>query len=153
MTINLLDPRLPDRFWNKVQPCPMSGCWIWTGYTDRRGYGTYTCEGKTRFAHRVAFAVLRVDPPRGLELDHLCRVTSCCNPEHLEAVTHLVNVARSRLRAANTLRHKDRTHCLYGHRYTEHGGRRKNGRRFCRACDNERHRDRYRAMIASEVQP
>jgi hypothetical protein len=25
--INFLDDRLPQRFWSKVQPCPMSGCW------------------------------------------------------------------------------------------------------------------------------
>ena len=30
MTI-FLDPRLPQRFWDKVQPCPMTGCWLWVG--------------------------------------------------------------------------------------------------------------------------
>jgi len=30
----------------------------------------------------------------GLELDHLCRVTSCVNPDHLEQVTKQVNLLR-----------------------------------------------------------
>ncbi len=32
------DARLPERFWQKVTPCPMTGCWLWTGsHVD--GYG------------------------------------------------------------------------------------------------------------------
>ena len=37
---NFGDERLPQRFWSKVSPCPMSGCWIWTGTTTQRGYGS-----------------------------------------------------------------------------------------------------------------
>jgi hypothetical protein len=33
--------------------------------------------------------------PDGLELDHLCRNTSCVNPSHLEPVTHAENMRRS----------------------------------------------------------
>jgi len=36
--------------------------------------------------------------PDGLELDHLCRVRSCCNPDHLEPVTHKENIRRGFLR-------------------------------------------------------
>jgi hypothetical protein len=34
--------------------------------------------------------------PDGLELDHLCEQVSCIRPDHLEPVTHAVNVLRSR---------------------------------------------------------
>lgn len=33
--------------------------------------------------------------PDGLELDHLCFDPSCCNPWHLEPVTHTANMRRS----------------------------------------------------------
>jgi hypothetical protein len=35
--------------------------------------------------------------PDGLVIDHLCRVSLCVNPDHLEAVTEAVNVQRGNL--------------------------------------------------------
>jgi hypothetical protein len=32
--------------------------------------------------------------PADLEIDHLCKVKACVNPDHLEAVTHAVNIQR-----------------------------------------------------------
>lgn len=65
-------------------------------FVDHRGYGRTKRDGKHRQAH-VAMWVDRHGPvPPGLELDHLCRITQCCNPEHLEAVTPTENKRRSR---------------------------------------------------------
>jgi HNH endonuclease len=58
-------------------------CWIWEGGL-RHGYG----------AHHVAWRQRYGPVPDGLELDHLCRIKACCNPDHLEAVTHAENVHR-----------------------------------------------------------
>ncbi len=41
MRPHFLDARLPARFWSKVQPCPMTGCWIWTGAHLNSGYGSF----------------------------------------------------------------------------------------------------------------
>ena len=84
-------------------------CWIWTGTLDRHGYGItgslhYT---KTRLAHRAAFIAANQTIPQGLEVDHLCRVPPCCNPDHLDMVTPLVN--RQRQGDAYPLR------CTVGH--------------------------------------
>ena len=35
--------------------------------------------------------------PEGLELDHLCRIRHCVNPDHVEPVTCAVNVRRGDL--------------------------------------------------------
>jgi hypothetical protein len=35
--------------------------------------------------------------PVGKQLDHLCRVVECVNPDHLEPVTPVENVRRSRV--------------------------------------------------------
>jgi len=46
-------------------------------------------------AHRVFYQLFRGPIPAGLHLDHLCRVASCANPDHLEAVTPAENHRRS----------------------------------------------------------
>ena len=71
-----------------------SGCWIWSGSLNGRGYGQMYWRGRVRRAHRVSYALLKGPLVEGLDLDHLCRVTLCVNPAHLEQVTHLVNVRR-----------------------------------------------------------
>ena len=119
--IQFLDSRLPDRFWRLVQPCPMTGCWLFAGGQNGRGYGQYRHDGKHSYAHRVAFVALSGEIPAGTELDHLCRVRACCNPSHLEPVQRAVNVQRGRagevLVAGNRKRWAQITHCPYGHEY------------------------------------
>ena len=74
-----------------------SGCWIWTGSLNREGYGRISWRGRTeRAAHRVSYALLRGPLLEGLELDHLCRVRPCVNPDHLEQVTSQVNILRGK---------------------------------------------------------
>jgi hypothetical protein len=67
------------------------GCWIWQRGLNRvSGYGMM---GR-RFAHRFVYE-REVGPiPKGMELDHLCRVGACANPDHLEAVTKSENARR-----------------------------------------------------------
>lgn len=99
-------------FWRWVQT-NADGCWVWSGSTSREGYGRITrkVEGKKKFyaAHRVAYFLVRGDIPEGLELDHTCHNGTgcpggpdcphrrCVNPDHLEPVTKLVNIARGQL--------------------------------------------------------
>jgi hypothetical protein len=71
-----------------------SPCWDWTGYKDEKGYGRIYKEGLNKYAHRYAYEHFVGPIPDNLEIDHLCRRRCCVNPEHLEAVTHRVNVAR-----------------------------------------------------------
>jgi hypothetical protein len=67
------------------------GCWLWQrGVNPVSGYGML---GR-RWAHRVVYE-REVGPiPEGKELDHLCRVKACVNPDHLEAVTKSENAKR-----------------------------------------------------------
>lgn len=107
-----LDPRLPDRFWAKCTPEPNSGCWLWLAASNRDGYGVFS----DRLAHRISYAALSKEIGPGLELDHLCRVRSCVNPEHVEPVTHYENTMRGESLAARQAR---QTHCRRGHEFTE----------------------------------
>ena len=71
-----------------------NGCWIWTAYKDRAGYGVCIFK-EERMAHRHAFREAGGQIPEGFTIDHLCRRRACINPAHLEAVTLKENVRRS----------------------------------------------------------
>jgi hypothetical protein len=70
-------------------------CWIWQlAIHHENGYGIETVARKKYHAHRRAYEQANGPIPDGLEIDHLCRVRACVNPDHLEAVTKATNVRR-----------------------------------------------------------
>lgn len=75
-----------------------SPCWVWTASTSRTGYGMVRDAGRMRPAHRAVYEASRGPVPSTLEMDHLCRVRNCVNPDHLEPVTG----AENQRRGANT---------------------------------------------------
>jgi hypothetical protein len=82
------------RFWAKVDA--RGPCWLWTAGQTSNGYGRFGLTSRDkRLAHRFAWELLIGQVPEGLQLDHLCRVRLCVNPDHLEPVTPQENWARS----------------------------------------------------------
>jgi transcriptional regulator with XRE-family HTH domain len=72
-----------------------NGCWIWLGRINSAGYGEIKYRERRLKAHRVSYEHHVGPIPDGLDLDHLCRVRPCVNPEHLEPVTRRENIQRS----------------------------------------------------------
>lgn len=121
-----------DRFWKHVEPEPNSGCWIWVGCRNKRGYGQMQVGRRGEglmLAHRFAYQYFRGPIPEGLEPDHLCRIPPCANYSHLELVSHRENFLRGNHYAAVGLRTNS---CLYGH--SKEDAYVWNGIRFCREC-------------------
>lgn len=130
---------MPERFWAKVEVDEGSGCWLWRAAHNPAGYGRLTRGGKAYLAHRVAYEALVGEIPEGLVTDHLCRVTRCVNPEHLEPVMDRENILRGE---APTARNAVKTHCDHGHEFSEENTRMlKGGRRRCMACHRRRRRE------------
>ncbi len=100
-------------------------------------YGQLGVDGTKVQAHRFAYELLVGPIPDGLEIDHLCRVTACVNPAHLEPVTGQVNTLRGDTPAA---KNAAKTHCPQGHVYSVKNTGVGNGRRRCRTCGRERTR-------------
>ena len=122
----------PADFEIRVRKDP-SGCWLWDRAIASQGYGVLWLDGRLQYAHRVAHVLFKGEIPEGLTIDHLCRVTACVNPEHLEAVTMRENILRGTAPAA---RHAKKTHCPQGHPLdgvtVRASGQRQ---RFCKACN------------------
>lgn len=71
-----------------------NGCWVWIGRLYPNGYGQFHVRRRVTYAHRFGYETRKGKIPEGKSIDHLCRNRSCVNPEHLEAVDHIVNVRR-----------------------------------------------------------
>jgi hypothetical protein len=69
-------------------------CWLWLKLASPEGYGRITVDGKHRRATHAYYRHYVGEFPDDQHLDHLCRVHSCVNPEHLEPVPPGVNVRR-----------------------------------------------------------
>lgn len=142
------------RFSKFISPEPMSGCLLWLGGCDSDGYGIFRVStDKQARAHRFAYERARGPVPEELELDHLCRVRSCVNPAHLEAVTGRENTLRG---LAITAHHALKTHCVRGHPlYGPNLFRRSDGARGCRLCSYDlrpkKTNRRTRARLALEA--
>lgn len=127
-----------------------TGCWLWTGTLDGKGYGTIGVKRsdgtwRTAKAHRVSYETHVGPIPDGLELDHLCRVRRCVRPDHLEPVTSQVNTLRGEGPAAA---HAAKTHCVRGHEFTPANTKIRPGGRECLACARQTRRARDLAKLA-----
>jgi len=118
------------RFMAKVTLGHEGGCWGWAAAKNPQGYGYISIGLKLQRVHRVTYRHYVGEIPEGLELDHLCGNRWCCNPKHLEAVTHGENIRRGR-------GSKKKTHCKRGHEFTEENTYQHMGTRRCRACRAE----------------
>jgi hypothetical protein len=132
------DPRLPERFWNKVYVAP-SGCWMWIGAVAGKGfYGTLvqpdTRPKKAIRAHRLSYETFVGPIAVGLEIDHLCRTHRCVNPLHLQAVTRRENKLRG---ISPVAMHARQLICQNGHPFSPENtyiNPKQPNRRACRKC-------------------
>lgn len=130
-------PPFLERFWSKVDDSAgPDACWPWMSTINPQGYGRFqTRSYRGDNAHRIAWEIGHASPiPEGMSLDHLCRNRVCCNPAHLEPVTHRENVVRG---VGPTAINAAKTHCVNGHEFTPENTYVFEPRRMrtCRACN------------------
>lgn len=76
-----------------VEPLPFSGCWLWTGFLLRDGYGGFAIGGGPVSAHRFSWSIKNGEIPDGMCVLHRCDVACCVNPDHLFLGTQQTNIA------------------------------------------------------------
>lgn len=87
---------LIQRFEASYTPEPNTGCWLWTRFTDKDGYGfintcTIKYKSNSTRAHRLSYSLFKGAIPKGMCVLHKCDQPSCVNPEHLFLGTHRDN--------------------------------------------------------------
>lgn len=108
-----------------------SECWLWRPKRPEQ-YSMISIKGLYYSTHRVFYALFVAQPHPSQHCDHLCRIPSCVNPAHLEAVTPKENYMRGVSRASLNAK---KTHCLRGHPLSgENLKIESNGQRECREC-------------------
>jgi hypothetical protein len=84
---------LADRLEFYSMPEPNSGCLLWLGGVDAKGYGQTFWQGVNWFAHQAAWMAAHGPIPAGMCVCHSCDVPSCINESHLWLGTNADNTA------------------------------------------------------------
>lgn len=99
-----------DRQWEAFhkalkQRCTVSpgGCWEWQGqgHKSKKSSSRYPVvkwSGRARPVHRLSLEAKHGAPLGAQHAHHTCANTMCVNPEHLEAATHVENIAEMKAR-------------------------------------------------------
>jgi len=87
--------KLKSKLLSRVTLDKDTGCWIWNE-TSNFKYGRFTFNNVHYLTHRAAFLIFKGEIPPSYHVDHFyCNNHYCCNPGHLEAVPHAVNIRRA----------------------------------------------------------
>lgn len=139
----VVSERTLKRFWSRVGPTTISGCFPWLGPL-RLGYGSFSYMSKSYGAHRFAYMLAHRTVPIGLHVDHLCRNRSCVNVDHLEAVIAAENVLRGASPRADNAR---KVTCPQGHMYDYMSPKGERGCKTCRRASAEKFRAQRRPWV------
>lgn len=145
------NPQFLSRFWSKVF-CSPSGCLLWTGWKNSKGYGIFDVPKPVRreiskiYAHRLAFFLRTGSLPLGMDMAHFpkCKNRHCVL--HVRPLAHRENVLEGQSPSARQARRKC---CIHGHILNGRNLYRYGNRRQCRRCMLNRAKARKKRIKAN----
>lgn len=123
----------------------MAECIPWWGKKTSDGYGSWSAGG---LAHRRIWEACFGPIEAGHVIHHECRNRVCVNPEHLRSMLLSDHLSLHNNPRAWWERQRALTHCKRGHEFTEKNTGWYRGRRRCRSCDCDQHREAYQRSKA-----
>jgi hypothetical protein len=114
-----------------------TGCFLYQGFTNYKGYGQVFFQGKKYILHRLVYSLVKGEIPTKHHVCHSCDVRNCWNPDHLWTGTNQENMIDcSRKGRADR---QWMTHCYRGHEFNGENTRFVNvgltTRRACKLCE------------------
>lgn len=145
---------ITERFAALYIPEPNSGCWLWTGAENGKGYGEIAkSRSKPITSHRASWMINRGEIPRGKLVLHTCDNRLCVNPDHLYIGTYIDNRADMLSRGRWKHPFSERKSCSKGHVYAEVGFRMAGDKsRVCRECSRQHSARARRRSAAHRIQ-
>lgn len=111
----MLANKVEEYFHDNYIPVTESGCWLWLRGCNSDGYACMTVGITSTRVHKWAYEKYKHIVPTKMTLDHLCRVRSCVNPDHLDCISNWENSFRGDTLTGINAR---KTHCKNGHEFT-----------------------------------
>ena len=133
-----------DRFYKKLKE-NHKGCLEWQGHRAKTGHGQIYFNGKLIGPHVLTWLLKNGAIPKGMCVCHTCDNPPCCNIEHLFLDTQSGNMKDmyKKGRSAN----QKKTHCKYGHEFTEENIIKNGNGRKCKQCHRKRSLSSYYKKI------
>lgn len=132
----------PQEWLERYSTVSDSGCRLFRGGLDKKGYGKVGFRGRTSIASRASYEMFNGAIPPDLFVLHRCDVPRCINPEHLFLGTQADNIA-DMMRKNRQVPQPKKSECKNGHVLIVP---KRGGQKICPLCQRAA-KQRFRARL------